>query len=107
MFAADQWRFHRKNLNPSFKYNVIQSFYPLFNKNMKVLIEKLNARAEHGRFDLQNNLQSCAMDMICGKYPLFDFILIFSKKKKNHLFQPKKQHLAWTFGLNSKMIQYF
>lgn len=64
---ADEWRFHRKNLNPSFHYNVVKSFYPTFNKKLKIFIKRL--RTYVGKpFRLQHYIESCAMDMICGKY---------------------------------------
>lgn len=64
---AEQWRFHRKNLNPSFSYNVVNSFYPSFNQNLKILVEKLKPHSNGVPFDLHLNLEACAMDMICGK----------------------------------------
>lgn len=67
LFLADEWRFHRKNLNPSFHYNVVKSFYPTFNKKLKIFIKRL--RTYVGKpFRLQHYIESCAMDMICGKY---------------------------------------
>lgn len=69
-FSAEEWRFHRKNLNPSFHYNVVKSFYPTFNKNLKIFVKKMQTCVGK-QFRLQNYIQSCAMDMICGKsWPL-------------------------------------
>lgn len=67
LFLADEWRFHRKNLNPSFHYNVVKSFYPTFNKKLKIFIKRLRTYAGKP-FRLQHYIESCAMDMICGKY---------------------------------------
>lgn len=67
LFSAEEWRFHRKNLNPSFHYNVVKSFYPTFNKNLKIFIKNLQSCVGNAPFRLQNYIQSCAMDMICGK----------------------------------------
>lgn len=69
--SADEWRFHRKNLNPSFHYNVVKSFYPIFNKNLKIFTKMLQKRAETDHFRLQSLIQSCAMDMICGKSTVY------------------------------------
>lgn len=65
---ADEWRFHRKNLNPSFHYNVVKSFYPTFNKNLKIFTQQLRKVVGKKEFGIQVKIQSCAMDMICGKY---------------------------------------
>lgn len=66
--SADEWRFHRRNLNPSFHYNVVKSFYPIFNKNLKIFTKELRKYAGVGPFHLQLPIESCAMDMICGKF---------------------------------------
>lgn len=76
--AADEWRFHRKNLNPSFYYNVVKSFYPIFNKNLKIFTKNLRKYAATGSLRLQPLIYSCAMDMICGKSALHAFIFYFS-----------------------------
>ncbi|XP_031617885.1 probable cytochrome P450 313a4 [Contarinia nasturtii] len=62
---SDEWRFHRKNLNPSFHYNVVKSFYPTFNRNLKIFINKLQCQTGRGKFKLPPIIQACAMDMIC------------------------------------------
>lgn len=73
---ADEWRFHRKNLNPSFHYNVVKSFYPTFNKNCRIFTRKMSKQAGKGPLRLQHPLQSCAMDMICGKLKAFFVVVV-------------------------------
>lgn len=66
-FAAKSWRFHRKHLNPCFTPNVINSFYPIFNKSLKVFAKKLKAHAGKGPINIVDDIRPCAMDLICGK----------------------------------------
>lgn len=96
---ADEWRFHRRNLNPSFHYNVVKSFYPTFNKNLKIFSKTLQKYAGIGPFRFSTLIQSCAMNMICGKcsnkatdasrFSLIDYFRYFSgsfSKCKTHSF---------------------
>lgn len=66
--AAENWRFHRKHLNPCFTPNIINTFYPIFNKGMAVLVEKLKRHVGKGPFNIAADIRSCAMDLICGKW---------------------------------------
>lgn len=57
---------------------------------MRVMIEKLQCRASIGPFDLQHNLQLCAMDMICGNsvvffFKYFEIIFSFRSVQRPHL----------------------
>lgn len=63
---ADEWRFHRKSLNPSFNYNVVKSFYPIFNEKIRIMVNTLKRHVDAEPFNIQEKLQACAMDMICG-----------------------------------------
>lgn len=60
----DEWSKRRKLLNPSFHYKVLQKFMPIFNKQVKVLIEHLADR--EGEFDICEHMRKLSMDMICG-----------------------------------------
>ncbi|KAI5641923.1 cytochrome p450 domain-containing protein [Phthorimaea operculella] len=44
--SGERWRTHRKFLTPAFHFNILQNFLPVFCKNTKVLVEKLDRAAD-------------------------------------------------------------
>lgn len=75
---GDDWKMHRKMLNPSFHYNIVNKFIPIFNKHLRTMVEKLNMKS--GQFDIHQVLKYCSMDMICGKlktsFVVLNFLII-------------------------------
>lgn len=65
---GDAWRQHRRLLNPSFHYNITSKFVPLFNRNLRVLVEQMGGRCGGGEFDIKEYMKRCSMDMICGMW---------------------------------------
>lgn len=64
---GNDWRVHRKLLNPSFSYNVTNKFVPIFNKHLRNMCKLLDAKCGQPAFDILLILKTIAMDMICGK----------------------------------------
>lgn len=83
--VAEGWRFHRKHLNPCFSPNIINSFYPIFNKGMQLFVKKLKVHANKEPFNIIDDIRSCAMDLICGEKNLFSFEFHFSYNFTNWL----------------------
>lgn len=66
---GDIWRRHRKLLNPSFSYNIVNKFVPIFNKHIRVLLQRLEEFSQLGNaFDIHAVMKNCSMDLICGGY---------------------------------------
>lgn len=66
------WRPRRKLLVPSFHFNILQAFVPVFDRKSKLLVEKLhkylkteNCRAKSIVIDITPVITACALDAIC------------------------------------------
>ncbi|XP_055541949.1 cytochrome P450 4C1-like [Wyeomyia smithii] len=60
-----QWRLHRKIIQPSFNWNVLRSFIPLFKTEVDVLLENLHTMAIQGNaFDIYGFVSACTLDMV-------------------------------------------
>lgn len=63
------WKEHRRFLNPCFSLRILQSFMPIFNKEVKTMVERLKLQAEKGgTFDMYEYMDACTLDMVCRKY---------------------------------------
>lgn len=65
---GENWRRHRKLLNPSFSYHVTNKFLPIFNKHIRLLMDRLQSFCKETTFNIHPLIQDCSMDMICGKF---------------------------------------
>lgn len=66
-FKGDPWRYHRKLLNPSFNYNIVNGFSNLFFQNTKRLVDSLQLHANSGEtFDIRDLVKICSMNIIYG-----------------------------------------
>lgn len=66
MFPDPAWREHRKFLNPCFTLKILQSFMPIFNKEVKTMVERLKVQASQGgTFDMYEYMDACTLDMVC------------------------------------------
>lgn len=64
----ETWRTHRKMLNPSFSYNITNKFLPIFNKHIRILMERLQNYTDGETFNINAILKNCSMDLICGEF---------------------------------------
>lgn len=62
---GDGWTHHRKCLNPTMHYTIINSYYPVFNRCIKKLIDQLNEQVNQPHFDIYDYLDKCTLTMIC------------------------------------------
>lgn len=69
------WRSRRKLLSPSFHFNILQTFVPVFNKKSTVLVKKLSSKLNEASvwdnhdssivIDITPFITACALDAIC------------------------------------------
>ncbi|XP_045763947.1 cytochrome P450 4d2-like [Maniola jurtina] len=59
-----RWRTTRKFLTPAFHFNILQNFLPVFLKNEKILIKKLQNYADGKSFDLFPVIALTALDNV-------------------------------------------
>ncbi|GAB0100688.1 Cytochrome P450 [Sergentomyia squamirostris] len=60
------WREHRRFLNPCFTLKILQSFMPIFNTEVKTMVERLKKQADDGgKFDMYKYIDACTLDMVC------------------------------------------
>lgn len=64
---GQQWKEHRKLLNPSFHYNIVNKFTPIFNKHLRMLVKNLESQ-QNETIDVLETLKTASMDMICGSF---------------------------------------
>lgn len=101
MYIGDTWKLHRKLLNPTVQnYNILNSFYPTFNKNAKQLLALLHAHVEKKSIDMYFFLEACTFDTVCGiiisgpvNYRIIRiFYIFFLNSQKRHL-EPKSMFI--------------
>lgn len=64
--SDNEWKVHRKLLNPTIQnFRILSSFYPIFNRNMRIMVERMQARCGGGQFDAYEPMEACSLDMIC------------------------------------------
>lgn len=66
--AGEMWKHHRKCLNPTMHFKIVNTYYPTFNKWCQELVEQLAERANNGTsFDMFDYLDRTTLSMICGE----------------------------------------
>ncbi|XP_035780190.1 cytochrome P450 4C1-like [Anopheles albimanus] len=64
---VQQWRTHRKLIQPSFNLSILQSYVPLFEQKANVMISNLAAKVDTAEpFDIYRFTARCTLDMICA-----------------------------------------
>uniref|UniRef100_A0A1B6IN95 Cytochrome P450 n=2 Tax=Homalodisca liturata TaxID=320908 RepID=A0A1B6IN95_9HEMI len=64
---GSKWRKHRKILTPAFHFRILDKFVPVFEKNARILVEKLGGMVGK-EFDIMPTISLCSLDIISGKY---------------------------------------
>ncbi|XP_049536673.1 cytochrome P450 4g15-like [Anopheles darlingi] len=63
---VQQWRLHRKLIQPSFNLSILQSFVPLFEQKVNIMIRNLDAKVDKREaFDIYRFTARCTLDMVC------------------------------------------
>ncbi|XP_049536681.1 cytochrome P450 4g15-like [Anopheles darlingi] len=71
---VQQWRLHRKLIQPSFNLSILQSFVPLFDQKVNIMIRNLGAKVDKREaFDIYRFTARCTLDMVCEKKALKEF----------------------------------
>jgi cytochrome P450 len=65
--AGQRWATHRKLLTPAFHFKVLENFVDVFNRNGKILVEKLSSHVNGPEFDVTPYMTLCALDNISGE----------------------------------------
>ncbi|XP_037041326.1 cytochrome P450 4C1-like isoform X1 [Bradysia coprophila] len=63
---ANVWRPHRKMLNSTFNFNILNSFLPIFNDKAKLMVTNMEKELGKDQFDVSTYLFACTLDMVCG-----------------------------------------
>lgn len=61
---TSQWRPKRKLLTPTFHYDILKDFLPVFNEQAKILVNKIQA-AQGTPIEVLSYITLCALDIIC------------------------------------------
>jgi hypothetical protein len=87
-FLDDKWRIHRKILTPTFHFNILHEFLPIFNRNAQKLLECLaaepKAESKEG-FNIFHYSSRCSLDIICGNISQIFIIIISINEKVTNL----------------------
>lgn len=66
------WKKDRRAINPTFNNRILQSFVPVFNTNVDILVDTLRPNIAGGPFDIGENIAACTLDMVCGKHYIYN-----------------------------------
>ncbi|CAJ0963957.1 unnamed protein product, partial [Mesorhabditis belari] len=62
---AERWRPKRKLLTPTFHYDILKDFVPVFNYHAMILVKKLAEVKENEVINFDSYVTLCALDIIC------------------------------------------
>lgn len=87
---AHIWKKDRRAINQTFNNRILQSFVPVFNANVDILVDTLRPHVADGQpFDVGDNIAACTLDMVCGKRALCT------------MFKSTQQLIKCTFNLHT------
>jgi cytochrome P450 len=64
---VQHWATHRKLLTPAFHFKVLENFVDVFNRNGKILVEKLSSHVNCPEFDGTPYMTLCTSENISGE----------------------------------------
>ncbi|GAB0086095.1 Cytochrome P450 [Sergentomyia squamirostris] len=62
---APEWKVHRKLLNPTFSLKILQTYVPIFNKEVKILVNRFNDLVGQGATDIYTYMDALTLDVVC------------------------------------------
>ena len=72
LHVGNRWRTRRRLLSPSFHFQILESFFDVFNDQSRILIDELTAVSlatkENEDVDVYPIITQCAWDIICGNF---------------------------------------
>uniref|UniRef100_A0A8R1HR30 CYtochrome P450 family n=1 Tax=Caenorhabditis japonica TaxID=281687 RepID=A0A8R1HR30_CAEJA len=63
--GKDKWRPKRKLLTPTFHYDILKDFLPIFNEQAKILVQKMSTYGKDDEIDILAIITLCTLDIIC------------------------------------------
>ncbi|XP_055679623.1 probable cytochrome P450 313b1 [Lutzomyia longipalpis] len=61
-----EWKFHRKLLNPTFSLKILQTYMPIFNKEVKILVSRFEEICNRTKpTDIYNYMDALTLDVVC------------------------------------------
>ncbi|CAB3406687.1 unnamed protein product [Caenorhabditis bovis] len=63
--GKEQWRPKRKLLTPTFHYDILKDFLPIFNEQSKILTDKMERHPKNKPLDVLSTVTLCTLDIIC------------------------------------------
>ncbi|GIX85771.1 cytochrome P450 4V2 [Caerostris darwini] len=64
---GSKWKSRRKLLTPSFHFEILKDFLPIFNEQSQVLVNRLQREVTRDFTDIVEPITLCSLDIICGK----------------------------------------
>jgi cytochrome P450 family 4 len=67
--TGDRWKSRRRMLTPAFHFQILNSFFDVFNERSRLLVDYLNdliKQKPDEAFDVFPVMGKCALDIICG-----------------------------------------
>ena len=61
---ADVWKIHKKYINPSFNFKIINGFSPVFNEKAKVFVSVVEEHVGKVEFDVLVNMSAFSLDTL-------------------------------------------
>ncbi|GFR15369.1 cytochrome P450 4V2 [Trichonephila clavata] len=62
---GSKWKSRRKLLTPSFHFEILKDFLPVFNEQSKVLVKRLRKETEMDSTDIVMPITLCSLDIMC------------------------------------------
>ncbi|GFT97850.1 cytochrome P450 4V2 [Nephila pilipes] len=62
---GSKWKSRRKLLTPSFHFEILKDFLPVFNEQSKVLVKRLQKETTKDSTDIVMPITLCSLDIIC------------------------------------------
>lgn len=63
MRSGDKWKHHRRLVSPSFNYNVVTGYLPVFNKNCKGMVDTLRLKVGQPTFNVREIIVHTTLDL--------------------------------------------
>lgn len=85
-FLGSRWRSRRRLLTPTFHFQILESFFDVFNEHSGNLILELKAAVEDSSprnptVNVYKLLTDCSLDIICGSYSVFKIFLTMTYRR--------------------------
>lgn len=63
-----KWHNRRKILTPAFHFKILEQFVHIFDKQSRVMVDRLSKHSDGKVFDVHRYVTLMALDVICGKH---------------------------------------